>query len=468
MIRYNNILKLLVICMTVFASNSVVLAQKDDPTKKPNIIILFADDLGYGDLGCYGSQQIETPNLDAMANRGIRFTDFYVSAASCTPSRASLLTGVYAARIGLGKVVDDQSTTGLCSAEHTIANYLKQDGYQTALFGKWHLGHHPEFMPNQHGFDEFWGVPYSMDMWPFHPKPAHHYPAIPIYHNEEIVEYNPNVNTLTQRLTEKTIDYIRSNKDKPFFVYLPYTLPHVPLGASSAFRGKSKAGLYGDAVMEIDWSVGQITEALEKLKLDDQTIVMFSSDNGPWLSYGNHAGSAGDLREGKGSTFDGGQKVPFIATWPGVIQAGSTCKQFASTMDILPTILELVQQPLRKPVDGQSILPLLKDSKKEISHEAFFFMNGTKVQAVRSGKWKLHVPHRYRMVTQPGKDGQPGNQDNFGGKIDLTLFDLESDPSESKNIARQHPDVVETLTNLILDFEYDIIKNSREPGSINN
>ncbi|WP_430812242.1 MULTISPECIES: sulfatase family protein [unclassified Carboxylicivirga] len=433
---------------------------------KPNIIILFADDLGYGDLACYGSKGIKTPHLDQMAEDGMRFTDFYVSAASCTPSRASLMTGVYAARIGLEKVVDDLSTTGLSAAELTIADYLKQDGYKTAIFGKWHLGHHPEFMPRQHGFDEFFGIPYSMDMWPFHPKPSHHYPAIPLYHNEEVIEYNPNVNTLTQRLTHKTIDFIKSHKDQPFFVYVPYPLPHVPLGASEQFRGKSKAGLYGDAVMEIDWSAGQIVKVLKDLKIEENTLLLFSSDNGPWLSYGNHGGSAGQLREGKGTTFDGGHRVPFIAQMPGTIPAGSTCRELASTLDLLPTILEITNQTLHQPVDGKSIYPLLTTPLANTPYEAFFFMNGRRVEAIRAGKWKLHVPHRYRIVETPGHDGQPGNQNNHGGSIGLALYNIEKDKAEKNNVAQQHPDVVKRLTQLILDFEYDILKNSRAAGSV--
>ncbi|TRX66422.1 sulfatase [Carboxylicivirga sp. M1479] len=434
--------------------------------RKPNIIILFADDLGYGDLGCYGSNLIETPHIDQMAMAGMQFTDFYVSAASCTPSRASLMTGVYAARIGLEKVVDDLSTKGLSSEVLTIANYLKQDGYKTALFGKWHLGHHPEFMPRQHGFDEFFGIPYSMDMWPFHPKPSHNYPAIPLYHNDEVIEYNPDVNTLTQRLTAKTLDYIKANKDEAFFVYLPYPLPHVPLGASKQFKGKSKAGLYGDAVMEIDWSVGQIVQALKKLKIEENTLILFSSDNGPWLSYGDHAGSAGELREGKGTTFEGGQRVPFIVSMPGTIPPGSTCTKLVSSLDVLPTILDITNQSLLKTIDGKSIYPLFLNPQAETVNQAFYFMNGRRVEAVRLGQWKLHVPHRYRVVNKVGGNGQPGNQDNFGGSIGLTLYNLEIDAAESKNVAHQHPKVVEELTQLILDFEYDIIKNSRPAGII--
>ncbi len=467
MIRVNkHIITIFCLIIIVLNGMNAVLAKTPEYKNKPNIIILFADDLGYGDIGCYGSKVIKTPHLDQMAADGMRFTDFYVSAASCTPSRASLMTGVYAARIGLEKVVDDLSTTGLSAAELTIADYLKQDGYKTALFGKWHLGHHPEFMPRQHGFDEFFGIPYSMDMWPFHPNPSHHYPAIPLYHNERVVEYNPDVNTLTQRLTDKTIDFIRSHKDQPFFVYLPYSLPHVPLGASEQFREQSEAGLYGDAVMEIDWSAGQIVKALKELNIEQNTLLIFSSDNGPWLSYGNHAGSAGQLREGKGTTFDGGQRVPFIAQMPGIIPGGSTCEQLATTLDVLPTILEITNQPLHKPVDGQSIYQLLTTTLAESPHEAFFFMNGRRVEGVRSGKWKLHVPHRYRVVQTPGHDGQSGNQDNYGGSIGLALFDIEKDKAETNNVAQRHPDVVKQLTQLILDFEYDILKNSRPAGSV--
>ena len=434
---------------------------------KPNIIILFTDDQGYGDVGCYGSKVIPTPNLDKMASEGMRFTNFYAAAASCTPSRASLLTGNYALRIGLPDVVDDLSNKGLSSAEFTIADYLKQNGYETGMFGKWHLGHHAEFMPNRHGFKEYFGIPYSADMWPFHPKPGHNYPQLPLYHNESVVEYNPDVNQMTNLFTNKAIEFIKTNKDKPFFVYLPYSQPHVPLGASDQFKGKSDAGLYGDAVMEIDWSVGEINNTLDKLGISENTLVLFSSDNGPWLSYGNHGGSTGGLREGKGTVFGGGQKVPFLARMPGSIPAGVVEKQVITALDVMPTVLNITntKMPRMQPIDGQNIWPLLSQ-KGKVDNMPFFFIYSDEVQAVREGKWKLHIPHQYRIVKEEGKDGIPGVQLKNGGSIELSLFDLEKDPSESKNLAEKYPKKVKHLKSLIETFNLDLKKNSRPAGIV--
>lgn len=436
-------------------------------TSKPNIIILFTDDQGMGDVSCYGNEKIQTPNLDKMANEGARFTNFYVAAASCTPSRASLLTGCYPQRVGLPSVIDDLSKKGLSTSEFTIAAYLKQNGYATGMFGKWHLGHQPEFMPNRHGFQEFVGIPYSADMWPFHPKPGHDYPPLPMYENENIIDYNFNINEMTTLFTERAVNFIKKNKEKPFFIYLPYAQPHVPLGVSSKFRGKSNNGLYGDAVMEIDWSVAQILEALDKNGLTKNTLVLFTSDNGPWLSYGNHAGTTNGLREGKATTFDGGFKVPFIASMPGIIPEGTVVNNVVSALDILPTVLNITEtnMPRMNPIDGRNTWPLfIGDS--EIEEQPFFFVNGNEVQAVRVGKWKLHNPHKYRIVISKGKDGLPGNQDNSGGEIELALFNLDEDPNETNNLARKTPNVVKRLQQLIIDFEQDLKNNSRPVGVV--
>lgn len=443
--------------------------EKSDKSKKPNIVILFADDLGYGDLSVYNKKVNHTPNFDKLAEDGTLFTDFYVAAASCTPSRAALLTGCYPQRVGLPGVVNDKATKGLSSHEFTIANYLKQIGYATGMFGKWHLGHYLEFMPNQHGFTEFYGIPYSMDMWPFHPAPSHVYPALPVYENEEIVEYNPDVNQMTTRFTEHAVDFIERHNDEPFFLYVPYSQPHVPLGVSDKFKGKSGTGIYGDVIMEMDWSVGEIVKAIEKQGLTENTIIFFSSDNGPWLSYGNHGGSSGELREGKGTVFGGGQKVPFIVSMPGTVPSNETNSEMVTALDILPTILEITGAgfPRAPSIDGLSVLPILKGEKgAKCPHEAFFFVNKEEVQAVRSGKWKLHVPHTHRIVNRPGANGMPGDQDNRGGNIALSLYDIEKDPSETKNLADKNPEVVTQLKNLITDFEKDLAENSRPAGVI--
>ncbi|TKG96303.1 arylsulfatase [Puteibacter caeruleilacunae] len=454
--------------LVALQSAGIAQTKKANPQQqKPNIVILFADDLGYGDLGSYGSKNIATPHLDRLAAQGTRFTNFYVAAASCTPSRAALLTGCYPQRVGLPGVIDDRSNTGLSSAEFTIADVLKQHDYATGMFGKWHLGCRLEFMPNQHGFTEFYGIPYSMDMWPFHPKPSHNYPALPLYENETVVEYNPDVNEMTTVFTEKSVDFIERHKDEPFFLYLPFSQPHVPLGVSSKFKGKSEYGLYGDAVMELDWSVGEVMKAIEAAGVADNTIIMFSSDNGPWLTYGNHAGSSGDLREGKGTVFGGGQKVPFIVSMPGTIPSGAVNEEVITAMDIFPTIMNLTESgfPRMNPIDGKDIWPILSGEKGAKSpHEAFFFVNKKEVQAVRAGKWKLHIPHTYRVVLSKGKDGMPGNQDNYGGEIELSLYNLDKDPAEQHNVADKYPKIVKKLQQYIIDFDNDLKENSRPVG----
>jgi arylsulfatase A-like enzyme len=294
---------------------------------KPNFIIIFCDDAGYADVGCFGAKGFETPNLDRMAAEGVRFTDFYVAAASCTPSRAALMTGCYPQRVSLPHVLGPKAKIGVNSEEQTIAELLKSRGYATACYGKWHLGHHPEFLPKRHGFDDYFGLPYSNDMWPHHPERPGGYPDLPLVEGERVIEYNPDQTKLTTWYTERAVKFIEANSDRPFFLYVPHSMPHVPLYVSDKFKGKSKQGLYGDVIMEIDWSVGQILSTLKRFGIDEQTLVIFSSDNGPWLSYGDHAGSARPLREGKGTTFDGGQREPCIMRWPGRIPVGTVCEE---------------------------------------------------------------------------------------------------------------------------------------------
>lgn len=435
--------------------------------EKPNIIIFFTDDQGYGDVGCYGAKGFETPNLDRMADRGTRFTNFYVAASGCTPSRAALLTGLYPQRVGLPQVLDDRTKIGLSPGEITLANYLKQNGYATGIFGKWHLGRLPQFMPLQHGFDEFFGIPYSMDMWPFHPAPYlnYVYKALPLYENEKIIEYNPNVNQMTTRITEHAVNFIQRHKEEPFFLYVPYPQPHVPLGVSAKFKGKSKQGLYGDVIMEIDWSVGQIITELETEGLLENTLVMFSSDNGPWISYGNHGGSSGELREGKGTSFGGGQKVPFIVQMPGTIPAGRVCDEVVTALDILPTVLHITNtsQPRIKPIDGKNAWPIISGQEGAKSpNDAFYFMSRNDVQAVRAGKWKLHVPHRYHSIVEPGKDGMPGKI--VWNQLDTALYDVVSNPAETIDLKDKYPKIVKKLTAMIANFDEDLKNNSRKPG----
>jgi arylsulfatase A len=419
------------------------LAAADRP---PNFVFVYADDLGYGDLGCYGNKVIRTPNLDALAADGVRFTDFYVAQAVCSASRAALLTGCYSNRIGILGALNPSSRNGIHDRETTIAQMLKSKGYATAIYGKWHLGHHPPFLPTRHGFDEYFGLPYSNDMWPKHPTAK--FPDLPLIEGDKTIELNPDQSQLTTRYTERAVQFIEKNREKPFFLYVPHAMPHVPLHVSEKFRGKSKAGLYGDVIEEIDWSVGEIVAALKKHGLEKDTLVMFASDNGPWLSYGNHGGAAGPLREGKGTSFEGGVREPFIARWPGKIPAGTICREPAMTIDILPTLAKFAGAELPKlPIDGKDIGSLLTDPKTAKSpQEAYFFYWGQALQAVRAGKWKLHFPHDYQALQTPGGEGKPGKYVTH--HLDLSLFDLEADVGELRNVAAANPDVVTRLTAL--------------------
>jgi len=412
--------------------------------RPPNVVFVYADDLGYGDLGCYGSKVNRTPNLDRLAADGVRFTDFYVAQAVCSASRAALLTGCYPNRVGILGALGPAARQGIHDRETTVAEVLKSKGYATAIFGKWHLGHHPEFLPTRHGFDEYFGLPYSNDMWPKHPTAR--FPDLPLIEHEKTIELNPDQTKLTTQYTERAVAFIEKNKGKPFFLYVPHAMPHVPLFVSEKHRGKSKAGLYGDVIEEIDWSVGEIVAALKRHGLENDTLVIFASDNGPWLSYGHHAGSAGPLREGKGTSFDGGVRVPFIARWPGKIPAGSVCKVPAMTIDLLPTLAKFAGAELpRLPIDGKDVgLLLTEPGSAKPAQEAYFFYWGQQLQAVRAGKWKLHFPHVYQALKSGGSDGQPGVY--VRQSLELTLFDLEADVGESKNVAAAHADVVTRIT----------------------
>jgi arylsulfatase A-like enzyme len=432
-------------------------AQPRPPAERPpNIVLILADDAGYGDLGCYGATGWETPNLDRMAREGVRFTDFYVAQAVCTASRAALLTGCYPNRIGLLSALDHKSTRGLAAGEMTIADVLKARGYATAIYGKWHLGHQPPSLPTRHGFDDYFGLPYSNDMWPHHPTAK--YPPLPLIEGDKVIALNPDQTRLTTWYTERALQFIAKNKDRPFFLYVPHTMPHVPLHVSEKFKGKSKQGLYGDVMMELDWSVGQILAALKSNAMDERTLVLFTSDNGPWLPYGDHAGSAGRLREGKATTWEGGVREPFIACWPGRIPAGHICREPAMTIDLLPTVAKLAGAPLPPfPIDGLDIWPLLSgQAGAKTPHQALYFYWHRELQALRSGRWKLHFPHEYPILagSRGGHGGKPALQ--ITARTDLALFDLEADPGESTNVADQHPEVVGRLQELAKKAREDL------------
>lgn len=447
-------------------------------TNPPNVVVIFMDDMAYADIGPFGAKAYPTPHLDRMAKEGRKFTDFYVTQAVCSASRAGLLTGCYNVRVGILGALGPKSTHGLNPKEITLAELCKQRGYATACFGKWHLGHHQKFLPLQHGFDEYFGIPYSNDMWPYHPGVRHlpmaerlkKWPHLPLIEGNKII--NPTVTgkdqeQITTQLTERSVQFIEKNKDKPFFLYVPHPMVHVPLYVSDKFKGKSKAGLFGDVMMEIDWSVGQILETLRKHQLDKNTLVIFTSDNGPWLSYGDHAGSARPLREGKGTMFDGGCRESALMWWPGTIPAGSECTTPAMTIDLLPTVAELIGARLPKhPIDGKSIVKLLKGTSDTSPHEAYYFYYGRQLQAIRMGKWKLHFPHGYRtMAGRPGGTG--GIPTRYSqAKIGLALFDMEKDIGETTDVKAKHPDIVKQLQALGDKMRNELGDNGRTGNGI--
>ena len=395
------------------------------PAGPPNIVFIYCDDLGYGDLGCYGSK-IRTPNLDRMAAEGMRFTQFYSANPVCSPSRAALLTGRYPTRVGVPRVLVPRDTTGLPDSETTLAQMLKPRGYKTMCVGKWHLGHLPQFLPTRRGFDEYYGIPYSNDMSPR-----------PLLHNTETIEEPAKLETLTPRYTEQALRFIERSKGAPFFLYMPHTFPHIPLAASARFRGRSPLGLYGDVIEEIDWSVGEVFGALKKHGLDNDTLVMFSSDNGPWFQ-----GSPGRLRGRKGMTYEGGVREPFLARFPGRIPRGSVCRGVAGTVDILPTFAALTGAALPKlPLDGIDIWPLLTGRKQELEREALLYFDNWNVQCARWRRWKLHLARYNAMAYSPAPPG---------GRINMflhppELYDLENDPDESYDVAPENSGIVEEI-----------------------
>lgn len=439
-----------------------VAAQKKNKDK-PNVVLFFIDDLGYGDLSVTGALGYKTPNLDRMAAEGTRFTNFLAAQAVCSASRAALLTGAYPNRIGFFGALGPQSPNGINSEEETMAELLKERGYSTGIFGKWHLGSKPEFLPLQHGFDEFYGVPYSHDMWPLHPwqERAKYPPLFWIDGNKatkEIKDLN-DAAELTPVITEKAVSFIRKNSKNPFFLYVPHPMPHVPLAASTRFKGKSGKGIFGDVIMELDWSVGEILKELKAQGIDDNTIVIFTSDNGPWLNYGDHAGSSGGFREGKGTSFEGGQRVPAIIRWPKSVPAGRVSNKLLSTIDILPTVAKITGARLPKSrIDGIEFVDLLKgDDTKTPRTEFLYYYRKNNLEAVRKNDWKLVFEHPGRTYegSLPGKDGQPGPApENF--QYPKALYNLARDPGERYNVLEQNPEVVAELEKIAATARKDL------------
>ena len=443
------------VAILILALNAYVEAQSN-----PNIVIIFTDDQGYADVGCFGAEGYETPNLDKMASEGMRFTDFYVAQAVCGASRAALLTGCYPNRISMLGAPGPKSKHGINPDEILIPEMLKNKGYSTGMFGKWHLGHHKKSLPIHHGFDEYYGLPYSNDMWPHHPGVRHlpmkerlkKWPHLPLIEGDQIIddEVTPEEQkSLTTDYTIKAVNFIKKNKDNPFFLYLAHSMPHVPLFVKDNNKGITKKGLYADIMWEIDWSVGEIIKSLKDNGIDENTLVIFTTDNGPWLSYGNHAGSAKPLREGKGTAWEGGVRVPCIMRWPKKIPSEKICSTPAMTIDILPTIAELTGSDLpNHSIDGKSIFPLMKGNPQAKSpHEAYFFYWGANLHAIRKGNWSLHLPHSYRSLKdQPGKDGIPSKY--IQKSTAIALFDLKNDIGQKEDLSEIHPNIVERLKNL--------------------
>ncbi|NND08900.1 MAG: sulfatase [Saprospiraceae bacterium] len=471
-------MKNLILLLALFTLTKYVQAKQ---TTRPNVVIVFIDDEGYGDVGCYGATGFETPHLDEMASKGMRFTNFYSAQPVCSASRAGLLTGCYPNRIGFSGALFPHHKIGINGEELTIAEMFKEQGYATACFGKWHLGWQKEFLPLQHGFDEYVGVPYSNDMWPNSNVTGERlpvgngrgdYPELPLIRGNEVAETITSLadqDKLTTIYTEEAIDFIDRNASSPFFLYVPHTMGHIPLGVSEKFRGKSEQGLYGDVMMEIDWSVGQIMDALEKNQVEDNTIFIFTTDNGPWLNFGNHAGSAGGLREGKTTSWEGGQRVPFIIHWPNGVPAGRVCHRLACAVDLLPTLAALSNGTLSKrKIDGVDISALFEGDFTSDPRQTILYYHGKNhLNGVRKGNWKLVLPHTYRSYdTQPGNDGHGGKRIAVEIK-EPELYNMMRDPGEQYNVAAYYPDkmaeimeVVEEARQMLGDLNVGIEKGS--------
>lgn len=427
------------------ASTGRAFAKEKRP---PNFVVIFCDDLGYGDIGCFGSKKHRTPNIDRMAREGLKLTSFYVTSGVCTPSRSSLMTGCYPRRVNMhvdnrgGWVLFPRATKGLNPKEITIAEVLKKRGYATGIVGKWHLGDQKVFLPTRQGFDSYFGIPYSNDMG----KPRRNYPPLPLMRNETVIESEPDQRLLTKRYTAEAIKFINANKTKPFFLYLPHTMPHNPIFASEEFAGKSKNGRFGDAVEEIDWSTGEILKAIKANGIDENTLVIFTSDNGAARRWG---GSNAPLSGFKGSTMEGGMREPCVIRWPGKIPAGKTCDALASTIDLLPTFAKLAGggAPTDRIIDGKEITSIMyhPDTAKT-PHEAFYYYFRDQLQAVRSGPWKLHLARKQRRRGKKAKPKQLPNR----------LYHLDKDIGEKTNVAAENPDVVKRLLALAQKAREDL------------
>lgn len=458
---------------TILAVGITPLYAAETPSERPNFVVIYIDDMGYGDIGPFGSKVNRTPNLDRMAAEGMKLTSFYC-APVCTASRAQLMSGSYCKRVGLGGALMPVSKVGISANEKLVPEWLKPQGYATMCIGKWHLGDQPEFLPTRHGFDHYLGLPYSNDMGGENTKeptgPVAHSlkgkemrPPLPLIRDDKVIEAPVEQTQLTELYTKEAVKFITENKQKPFFLYLPHAAVHVPLNPGKAFAGKSQNGAYGDWVEEVDWSVGQILDTLRALKLDQKTMVLFTSDNGPWLSFGDKAGVAGPLKGGKFSCWEGGMREPTLAWWPGKIPAGSTCDAITSNIDVLPTLVGLSGSTLPKDlvIDGRDLWPLLSGKSKQSPHEALYYFGGQELGAVRSGEWKL--------ITAPQKTGKEKNKEEkkeAKAKDHFTpqLYNLDKDIGETTDVAAEYPEVVKKMQQLVELMDKDLGVRGKGPG----
>lgn len=449
-----------------------MLVQAENAERLPNIVVVFTDDQGFSDLGCFGSEGFKTPAIDRLAAEGCRFSNFEVPESSCSPSRAALLTGCYPLRIHLGDVLfptcsqDPEKRgygkVGLHPDEITMAELLKQKNYATICIGKWHLGDSPEFLPTKQGFDSFFGLPYSHDMW------RGNYPPLPLYdacaepvngedRSAHVIETDPDFHFLVKRYTQRAVQFIRENREKPFFLYLAHNMPHVPLAASPEFQGSSEHGLYGDVIQEIDWSVEQVTDAIHENGLDENTLIIFASDNGPWLSFGKDGGHCVPRRQGKGTRYEGGHRTPCVMRWTGVLPAGEVREQLVGSIDLFPTIARITgtKIPTDRVIDGVDQWDYFSGASQETARNLFFYQN----QAVREGDWKLYVPGKYREYPEPNPTRYIQVE-----RPEYRLYNLKDDVSETQNLAEKYPEKVREMEQKMNEFQKNLRKNSRPHG----
>ncbi|GAO43554.1 sulfatase family protein [Flavihumibacter petaseus] len=432
-------------------------------TSRPNIVLINMDDMGYGDPTCYGGGPYQTPQIDALAASGVRFTEFYAAQAVCSASRSALLTGCYPTRIGISGALDHNAKFALNPNETTLPEMLKSVGYATGMVGKWHLGHKQPYLPLQNGFDEFFGLPYSNDMWAYDYNGERwkdtsfwraKYPPLPLIDGNEtvkIIDGFDDQDGLTSAYTQRAVSFIQSNHKKPFFLYFAHSMVHVPLGASAKFKGKSGAGLFGDVMEEVDWSVGEVIKVLKANKVYDNTIVIFTSDNGPWLTFGNHAGNTGGLREGKGTAWDGGLKVPCIISWPGHTKAGTVSNRLLTNMDLLPTLADICKAQLpQQKIDGVDFKAVLLGDQRAVPRDEFaYYYDRNNLKAIRKENWKLVFPATSQTYGPPatiGGDRYPGKYAQ--ADIPMALYDLSTDPGEDRDVQAQYPEIVKQLSEI--------------------